>query len=388
MGAREMLGSFFRRLQYQLFRYWRWRAEAPRRYLTRTLYNDMIGFPDSDLDVGEEQVAPFEEEYTRRILEILERRHQRDYPAGVRPMLRDFHGKAHACVRARFEVETDLPSEVRYGVFVPGAQYDAVIRFSNAARDLGSDKLPNNRGMAIKLVVEPGGWHQDFLLADYPVNMARDAEAAYHFYRAEAARRPLAYMIRSRVSFAIAMLSSIFQQSRDLLDLTYYSQTPYKLGPRGACKYITRPLDDAGHKPLSEEELRLRGPDYLRERMEERLRLATPGAPIRFGFFIQPQRHPQRQPVEDATLEWDQAEAVPIRVATVTLTPELGLPITSPESRSHGEVLAFDPAHAHPDLRPIGGLNRVRVAVYARLARMRFDANGTDESTGRAALPS
>lgn len=373
------------------FYYRRWRREVGRRVLSRTIFNEMIGFADSQLNLGEEEIQPGEGELTARILTILERRHLRDFPPGVRPMLRDFHGKAHGTVRASFRLEPDLPSEVRFGCFAAaaGTQYDAVVRFSNASRVAGSDRQQNQRGMAIKLIV--GDQHQDFLLSDFPVNFMADVYDAYEFYRAEAADRPLAFFLRHLDKFAITLIGSAFRQPRDVFDLEYFSQTPYKLGPK-ACKYIAKPASaDAGPDiPSNIED----NPDFLRERMETRLLWSEQAVGtkhedarrIRFDFFIQPQRSPVRQPIEDASFEWREDEAVPIKVGTVTLHPEWSPSILSSESRWHAELLSFNPEHAHADLRPLGGLNRVRRAVYEKFAQMRFRANNVKELEGRAAF--
>ena len=364
-------------------------AEFPRRVLSRTIYNEMIGFRDSTMDLGDEQVPLHEAEYIERIIELLEARHIRDYPSGVRPMPRDFHGKAHGCLRARFTVERYLPAEVKHGVFATGGSYDAVVRFSNASRDIASDKLPNQHGLAIKVIMRDKS-HQDFILSDYPVNFISDAEQAYYFYRAEAANKPLSYFVRHFDKFAITLLGSSYAPPVDVFDMWYFSQTPYRLGPKRACKYMAKPLRANGEvldRPANIEPQSGLGRDFLREQMVKRFAALKPDEHIEFAFYVQPQRHPIRQPVEDASFEWDEREAPPIRVATLRLTPDPSLPFTSPEAQWHAEEISFNPARAFPENQPIGGLNRVRRAVYQKFAEMRFKANGVHERTGDAALP-
>ena len=364
-------------------------SEWPRRVLSRTIYNEMIGFRDSTMDLGDEQVPLHEEEYIERIIEILEARHLRDYPSGVRPMPRDFHGKAHGCVRALFTVESFLPAEVKHGVFAIPGPHRAVVRFSNASRDIASDKLPNQHGLAIKLIMNDGA-HQDFVLSDYPVNFISDAEQAYYFYRAEAANKPLSYFLRHFDKFAITLLGSSYAPPVDVFDMWYFSQTPYRLGPKRACKYMVRPLRADGSvvdRPANAEPEGPQGRNFLREQMVKRFADLKTGEHIEFAFFVQPQRHPIRQPVEDASFEWDEREAPPIRVGTLRLAPDSSLPFTSPEAQWHAEEISFNPARAFPENQPIGGLNRVRRAVYQKFAEMRFKANGTHERTGEAALP-
>lgn len=363
-------------------------VESPRRLLSRTLYNEMIGFRDSHLELGEEEVPPHEDELIRRTVELLVRRHRRDYPPGVRPMPRDFHAKAQGCFRAEFELAGDLPAEVRYGVFAApgGTRFDAVVRFSNASRDQGPDRTPNQHGMAIKLIVGPDGLHQDFLLSDFPVNFIQDVEQSYYFYRADAADRPLAYFVRNPYKFALTLIGSTFTPVRDVFDLRYFSQTPYRLGPTRACKYMAKPVPPP-LLPPPPPEVGI-GADFLRDRMEARVQWAEEGGyRVCFDFYVQPQRHPVLQPVEDACFEWREEDAAPIRVGRITLLPSVDVPFTTRAARWHAELLAFNPDNAHPDLSPIGGLNRIRRAVYRHFAQMRFEANGVAERTGKDALP-
>jgi hypothetical protein len=363
-------------------------TEFPRRYLSDTIFNVMFGFEDSISELGEESVPPQEEALIKQTIEILERRHQRDYPPGVRPMLRDFHGKAHACLAAKFKIEEDLPAEVRYGIFRQAAEYDAVVRFSNGSRTPGSDRLPNQHGMAIKVILKDGR-HQDFILSDFPVNFMANAERAFYFYRADAAERHFAYFVRHPASAALLFLSSALQPQLDLFEAHYFSQTPYRLGPKRACKYIARPAKRASDTPERNRQDALPdSPNYLRWQMEKRLANAhLPGNEIQFQFYVQPQRHPIRQPVEDSSFRWSEREAPPIHVATITIVPSSDPSFTSPEAQWHAELIAFSPERGLEDHEPIGGLNRVRKAVYRKFAEMRFRANGVQERSGTDAMP-
>ena len=50
---------------------------------------------------------------------------------------RGAHAKAHACLRAYFDVSTEILSDYRYGVFAePGRRYKTWVRFSNGHYDL------------------------------------------------------------------------------------------------------------------------------------------------------------------------------------------------------------------------------------------------------------
>jgi len=364
----------------------RWISEAPRRYIPLTLLAEFIPFPDSNLDVGDEQKPPHEDEFIARTIDLLLARHRRAYPTGTRPMPRDFHSKTHGCIAAIFQVAPDLPVEYRYGVFALGdgksRELKAVVRFSNGVRDPGADRIPNIRGMAIKVVLPPELQQtnedgttietQDFLLADFNVNLLKDAEESYYFYRAEAANRPQTYLFGNLRAFAIGWLGSIGQLTLDVFDVEYFSQTPYRLGPRQACKYLAKPSEKPARKNVSTVR-----PDYLREQMSTRL-LDAGQNPISFDFCVQRQMHPLRQPIENAAFRWDDQESKPLKVATIVLKPDEVIAFSSPEHQWHAELLSFTPKNALREHAPLGGLNRLRVAVYEKLAELRRTANGVE----------
>src|SRR5215831_11022699 len=93
-------------------------------------------------------------------------------PHGNQPKAhRDAHPKAHGCVKAEFTVEDDLPLDLQHGVFVPGAKYPALIRFSSAdPHPNRDDRCPDVRGMAIKLL----GVEGPKLLADEVAERTQD----------------------------------------------------------------------------------------------------------------------------------------------------------------------------------------------------------------------
>jgi hypothetical protein len=347
------------------------------------LLAQFISLPGAQLALGEELIPPGESDLIRRMIELLKQRHRHSYPAGVRPMLRDFHTKAQGGVLAWFTVDEDLPSEYRYGVFAslaPDNRFRAVVRFSNGLRGVGHDALQSPHGMAIKLFDVPDPKPDDanakrtvdFVLADYPVNLLGTVAEAYEFYQLEAADKPQAYFISPLPlrlhlrTFAIGALSAR-EGIGDVLDQTYYSQTPYRLGGGAACKYIVRP------RVVKNDQVDTTYEDYLRDQLVARLRQGE----VEFDFFVQRQRHPVRQPVENASIEWDEGEAPPIKVGTLTLE-RYGYDtdvFTGPWRQWCCERAKFSPTNALPDQKPIGGINRLRRAVYQALAKMRSEAN-------------
>src|SRR5262245_24494199 len=59
---------------------------------------------------------------------------------------RDAHAGDTGCVRAIFRVDDDLDKNLQHGVFVPGREYAAWIRFSNGSSDPKGSRWPDARG--------------------------------------------------------------------------------------------------------------------------------------------------------------------------------------------------------------------------------------------------
>ena len=132
----------------------------------------------SEVDVSEEVFRNDEAEQgeaTRAAFQKLVEDYRTAYVA------RGAHAKAHACLRAYFDVLTDIRSDYRYGVFAePGRRYKTWVRFSNGHYDLNTSQDYENdaRGMALKLLEITGqpleqsdanNVTQDFLMANAPV---------------------------------------------------------------------------------------------------------------------------------------------------------------------------------------------------------------------------
>ena len=77
-------------------------------------------------------------------------------------------------------------------------------------------------------------------------------------------------------------------------------------------------------------------------------------------------------PVEDPTVEWDETESRPIKVATIDI------PVQKFESKRQMEFcenLSINPWHSVVEHRPIGGISRARREVYNAISKLRHDLN-------------
>jgi hypothetical protein len=80
-----------------------------------------------------------------------------------------------------------------------------------------------------------------------------------------------------------------------------------------------------------------------------------------FDFAVQVRSPSDEAKFEDVTVEWKEADVEFRSVATIKIPKQ---DIDTPEADSRCESLFFTPWHSLPEHRPIGGINRLRLAVY------------------------
>jgi hypothetical protein len=352
----------------------------------------MPGFKESPLH--EEQAA------IDHVVEVVARMMRQRY-ATSQPMRRGQHAKAHGTVHATVRIASDLPSELRHGVFKTPKTYDAWLRFSASSMAPASDAERDPCGLAIKLLGvegpkvldDPGDrTSQDFVFVNGPQFFVRDAVDYALFadgaVRAEAAvlrlgklatLRPLAELVRLwalRRFFAPSLWPGAWRwrefgvlqalkrrRVHDPLTERYWSQTPYRLGPY-AVKYLIKP------RPAAE--------PALENALGDGLAAAVGPRETAFDLLVQRQSDERRMPVGDPTVRWSETISPPVKVATIEIPQQ---DCADPVRRAFAERLRFTPWHALLEHEPLGSINRVRRAVYLESARMRDEANGVPDRT-------
>lgn len=318
-------------------------------------------------------------------------------------LLRGVHPKDHGCVTAKFEVSTDLPEEYAVGIFQPGASYDAFIRYSNASVRVGPDSgkdesgkaTHGSRGMAVKLLgVEgeallptDGALTQDLLMVNQPsfafakvedyeilsqvlldnnddptkfivgqlTNGSPEAKAR--------AQRTAQIAGRIAASSVDGETGAFEQPPASPVDNSYFSAAPFLFGDGRVMKFRASPVDRSLAKPDVGE------PDYLRKALIKRLAAET----VVFNFDVQVRNADQldlQQDIENAQTVWPDEF---VTVAKITIPPQ---DFDSPEQREKCERLFFTPWHGVQAHKPLGGINRLRKAVYLESSRFR---NGSRE---------
>jgi hypothetical protein len=321
------------------------------------------GSGNGDLALGQERVDPAEDEYAARMIEAI-REISLARAAEGKPVARFNQVKTLACHDATFTVAPGLPSDLRQGVFATERSYAALLRFASATEQ--DDTKQDFRGLSIKLHGVEGDplWgtpgQQDFLLNSYPVLFAADPEDFLAFIEATRDDALWRYFIDPRHFYSLWIVLMGRERITNPFDITYWSTTPYRLGPdeARAVKYSVRPCP--GDRPAVNVPANA---DFLADAM--RAHLAQ--APACFDFLVQPQTDPDAMPMEDASALWNEADSPFVPVARIE--------IAAGSARVDCEDATFNPWQSLAAHRPLGGINRTRLPVYAEIGQFRLREN-------------
>jgi hypothetical protein len=312
---------------------------------------------DPKLEIGKEY-PPADE---GAVLDQLRALHLKVHQAQPGPSHRGEHPKQHAGLWATFTVDEHIPPEMRFGLFAKVGSYTALIRFSNGRGP--DDTKPEVHAMAIKVLVPDAQGTirmQDFIVADHAVFFARNVQHVFEFLAATVGGTPVPQLAATSFPKLVGFSSVA---ARSLLEMDYWSQTPYKLGD-GAVKYWVAPAQPQEHPAVA-----LDGsPDGLRAALIEQLTHRKLAA--RFDLNAMPQTDADSMPIEDPTVDWTSA---PVRLASISIYPQT---FDTPQQMAFFENLSWSPWNALDEHRPLGGINRARKLIYEESSALRHQTTG------------
>jgi hypothetical protein len=331
-----------------------------------------------------------EETLTSEIIDVIHQFIVRRFQEGRRPARRDAHAQDNGCVRAIFRVDPDLDPGLRHGIFQPGKEYNAWIRFSNGNSEVLSGRFPDARGMAIKLtgvegrkLLDDEKHTQDFILANRPVffidDLQRYKDTLVVFHSGGLVMQGLALIkLRGReIPLAIKNNASLITNP---LFSQYWSMTPYRLGVDAGTKMAVK---------FSAKPRMLKRPGFLTQlqtffspgfSLKTEMNDTLSGNEMWFDFYIQ-RYVDDRTPIEDSKVEWAEDVSKPVHVAKIIIPMQ---DCISSEQDFFCENLSFNPWHSLPEHKPMGAVNRVRKAIYLRISELRHELNSAPrrEPTG------
>lgn len=334
-------------------------------------------YPDVDHDLSE-SLYPNEAATAKEIANIIEMTIRKQYSTDI--ALRDAHPKAHGCVRAEFKINETLPQNMAYGVFIPGKNYQAWIRFSNGSSNAKqADIKKDARGMAIKLLAVPEknlldepAATQDFIMINHPVFFVNDPARYLSFIQDINSDR---FLKKLHVPFALGAKGTwIALNTRNKisnpLQTRYWSMVPYQLGVgdhRQAVKYSARACSSVVSPIPATPQT-----DFLRAA----LRTTLQDRDACMEFLVQP-RTSSSMSVEDSMTEWKEDQAPFYKVATIHIPQQV---FDAPEQNKFCENLSFTPWHALAEHKPLGAINRMRKVIYDQISRVRHEMNSAKQT--------
>jgi hypothetical protein len=288
-----------------------------------------------------------------------------------RPVGRGTHVKG-VSAKAQFEVfdvalgrDRRLALRLAQGMFARPGVYPAIVRFGNADPNKNSDFKADVRSLSVAVELPPEG-----------VAVAAGSVRRQDFSMQNATTLPIndspAFIATMKVLRTVALAELQEHQAiRPYQQLRYWSTVPFRHGPAEVVKYSAKPLPDNPAAPLQRN-----NPNGLQDELIRHVRDDDKMSAFDFALqFLDTEKMTywgKRQDanfwIENASVEWHEAQAPFHTVARLTLLAKSQLP---PDA---GEALYFDvTGNSTADSTPLGSINRARqpAEVASRKARLR-----------------
>jgi hypothetical protein len=309
-----------------------------------------------------------------------------------RPLCRGTHAKG-VCARAQFEVfdvtanrEPVLAARLAKGIFAKPGVYPAVVRFANADQNINSDFKPDVRSMSFSVDLTRDGTNvsdanvgrQDFSMQNTTTLPINDSTAFLALFKVLTASNPAAGLwslpfkdkLRVLRSYALAELQ-VHQTIKPYQRLRYGSNVPFRHGPIDVVKYSATPSPDNPARPLQR-----KNPKGLQDEVVRHLKEDCQMSWFDFGVqFLDTGKmtywgktRDANFWIENASVEWNEAQAPFHTVARLTLLRNSQLSLEA------SEATYFDvTGNSTADSSPVGSINRARcpAEVASRKARLR-----------------
>ncbi len=307
--------------------------------------------------------------------------------------VRASHAKSTACVVGELVVVGGLPPELAQGLFATPGAYRVAVRFAQGPGERLGDRVSTHRGMAIKVFGVAGerlpghdADTQDFVLATgttFPSGTAagflRDGSVIGKATGLPETAKSAVSSVARNLNRALhafgteSALADFFGHpfSHPLAD-SYFSQAPIRFGDHVA-KLGAVPATQA-QSALSDWRL---DPHQDEDGFRDAAVAFFSEHEVAFDLQAQLWADADRQPIEDASVDW------PVAISPYRRVAQLRLPrqdvYSAARVRYFDEVMTFRPAHSLAAHRPLGSVMRARLQVYQALSAFRHRENGVAE---------
>src|SRR6266849_7899198 len=308
-----------------------------------------------------------------------------------RPLCRGTHAKG-VCARARFEVfdvaaerPAVLASRLAKGIFANPGVYSAVARFANADASINSDFKPDVRSLSFSVDLARDGTavsaskpdRQDFSMQNATTLPINDSPAFLATIKLLTESNPILNLwslpftdkLRMTKTLALAELQAR-QTIKPYQQLRYWSTVPFRHGPSDVVKYSATPFSDNPARPLQKSNPKGLQDELMRHLKEDE-KMSGFDVAVQFldvdKMTYWGKHRDANFWIENASIEWNEAEAPFHTVARLTLLPKSRL------GSEESAATYFDvTGNSTPDSTPLGSINRARwpAEVASRQARM------------------
>ena len=286
-------------------------------------------------------------------------------------------------------VADGLPAELAQGLFAKPATYSVAVRFAQGPGETLGDRVSTHRGMAVKVfgvIGEKLPGHQentqDFVFATGTTFPSGTAAGFLRDGTVIGKATGLPEGVKSAVSATARGFNAVLHAfgtesakadffghpfSHPMSD-AYFSQAPLRYGD-----YVAK----LGIVPVSAAQLALTDWRLDPHQDEDGFRHAAAeyfqGNEAVYELKAQLWADMERQPIEDASVDWPVAISPYRTVATLRLPKQAAY--SAARVRYFDEIMTFRPAHSLAAHRPLGSVMRARLQVYRALSDFRHREN-------------
>lgn len=297
---------------------------------------------------------------------------------GQCPVRRPVFLRTHGIIQGTLTMNDKAPAAYRVGLWSQSKKNHAVyVRYSSDLAD-GRPDWESTIGIGIKMfgipgkkvVSDDGAETADLLMQNVPnffVDTARDmcgfTKASLEGWSDE--------WIQENAPKTSELLDQMAKPIRSVFATQLWSVIPFRLGD-DYCKYILKP----GTSTFAEEP-DIEDPNFLGKDLAARMS----AGPATLDIYIQKRPSAEKYgeayleehyPLDRATVVWDEKEAVPVKIATISLPKQ---DIQEQEQEIYGDWLALNVGRVPLENEPVGSVAEARMKVYQASADYRRKEN-------------
>ena len=277
---------------------------------------------------------------------------------------RALHRKQLTAAHGTLTVQADLPEFARQGLFATPKSYEVWARLSNGGLDLASDRQPDIRGLALKVLGVTGesalghapAGSQDFTLINAEAFGFPKSEEFVAFVVAAANGNAalLKYLLKrygllGGPAQLMKLLKTVGKPFGGFATEPLFSAVPMACGPYAV---RVRLLPDAGNGAVNPDAKQDWGADF-----SARLKHQS----LQWRLQLQPFVSEALTPIEDASVNWPSPYTT---VARLTLPRQDCASAQGQALQNEVAGAVFDPWQALAAHRPLGDVQRARKVVY------------------------